>query len=200
LVARNGRLTSYDDQTGKVRWTKALTAIRLATSPGDLELAAGAGLVYLTGMEHPAASGPGTPVLLGINAMNGQLKWRFTPTPAVSVKILGPGLVSAESGTGVTWLDDLSPVTGRLRWRLVITSRTDPMLFAGGQLIAVTSTASTSTGSQRPWAVPRGMLTAIRSADGHRAWQVTLPTVVSFPPLAVPGGLLAYAAAVRLPC
>ena len=164
-------------------------------------LEADAGLVYLTGVEQPTASGPGTPVLLGINAVNGHLKWRFTPTPALSVKILGPGLVSVESGNGVTRLDDLSQVTGRLRWHLVITFSTDQIFFAGGRLIAVTSTASTSTSSSgRSWAVPRGLLTAIRSADGHRVWQVTLPTVVSFPLRAVPGGLLVYAAAVRLPC
>ena len=84
-------------------------------------------------------------------------------------------------------------------------SEADPRLAiaqaVGGQLIAVTSTASTSTNSgERSWAVPRGLLTAIRSADGHRVWQVTLPAVVSFPLLAAPGGLLVYAAAVRLPC
>jgi outer membrane protein assembly factor BamB len=200
LVAGNGRLTSYDDQTGKVRWTEALTPIQLAATPGELGLEADAGLAYLTGVQ-PAATGPGTPVLLGINAVNGQLKWRFTPAPAVSVKTLGPGLVSVESGNGITWLDDLSPATGRLRWRLAITGSTGQTLFAGGQLIAVTSTASTGAGSsERSWAVPRGLLTAIRSADGHRAWQVTLPTVVSFPLPAVPGGLLVYAAAIRLPC
>jgi outer membrane protein assembly factor BamB len=199
LVAGNGRLTSYGDRTGKVRWTEALTPIQLATSPGELGLTADADLVYLTGVERPTASGPRTPVLLGINAVNGQVKWRFTPTPAVSVKILGPGLVSAESGNGVTWLDDLSPVTGRPRWRRVLTFGTDQMLFAGGKLIGITTTASTGS-SDRPWAVPQGLLTAIRSADGRRAWQVTLPTVVSFPLLAAPGGLLVYAAAVRLPC
>src|SRR5262249_55966690 len=118
LGAGNGRLASYDVQTGKVRGTEAPTPIHLATSRGGLGLAADAGLVYWTGVEQPTASRPGTPVLLGIGSVNGQLKWRFTPTPAVSVKILGPGLVSVESGNGVTWLDDLSPVTGRLRWQL----------------------------------------------------------------------------------
>ena len=190
-VVGNGRLTSYDDQTGKVRWTEAPTPVRLAASPGELQLEADAGRVYLTGVQQSAASRPGTPVLLGINAVNGQLKWRFSPTTAASVKIPCPGLVSVESGNGVTWLDDLSPVTGRLRWQLVSTFSTDQMFFAGGQLIAVLSS------SERP---PRGWLTAIRSANGRRVWQLTLPTVVSFPPLAVPGGLLVYAAAVRLPC
>jgi outer membrane protein assembly factor BamB len=201
LAAGNGRLTSYDDQTGKVRWTEALTPIQLAASPGEPGLEAGAGLAYLTGVQQPAATGPGTPVLLGINAVNGQLKWRFTHTPAVSVKTLGPGLVSVDSGNGITWLDDLSPATGRLRWQRTITGSTGQTFFADGQLIAVTSTASTSTGSsERPWAVPPGLLTAIRSANGHRAWHVRLPAVVSFPLLAVPGGLLVYAAAIRLPC
>jgi hypothetical protein len=65
------------------------------------------------------------------------------------------------------------------------------MFFAGGRLIADTSTASTG---------PSGVLTAFRSADGHRAWQVRLPTTVSFPLGAVPGGLLVYASAVNNAC
>jgi len=48
-----------------------------ARRPG---LEADAGLVYLTGVRQRAASGLWTPVLLGINAVNGQLKWRFTAT------------------------------------------------------------------------------------------------------------------------
>ncbi len=194
LLAGNGRLTSYDDVTGKVRWSETLTPIKLETSPGELGLAAEAGLAYLTGVQQRPADGAfEIPVLLGLNAVNGQVKWQFTPASAQSVKVLGPGLISVESDNGVTGLDDLSPVTGRARWQLVTSFSTDQMFFAGGQLIAVTGTASTSTSE-------RSVLTAIRSADGHRVWQVTLPTVVSFPLSAVPGGLLVYAAAVINPC
>jgi len=195
LVAGSGWLTSYDDRSGKVWWAEALRPIRLAiiAGAGELGLAADAGLVYLTGVQQlpTAEGGSSTPVVLGISALNGQVKWRFTPALAVSAKILGPGLVSAESDSGVTWLDDLSPVTGRLRWQLVDSFSTDQMFFADRQLIADTSTASTGTS---------GLLTAIRSADGHRVWQVRLPTVVKYPLGVVPGGLLVYASAVNQAC
>jgi outer membrane protein assembly factor BamB len=190
LLAGDGHLTSYDDQTGEVRWTDALTSIQPPDSPGGLWLAADAGRVYLAGLRQPAAGGQGTAVVLGINPVNGRVEWRFTSAPATTIGLLGPGLVSAETGEGVTWLADLSPATGRLRWRLVTTFSTGQTFFAGGQLIALPSTSDSG----------RGLLTAIRSADGHRAWQVTLPTPVSFPPLAVPGGLLVNAARVTLPC
>jgi outer membrane protein assembly factor BamB len=195
LVAGSGTLTSYDDRTGKIRWTEALTPIRLAiiAGPGELGLAADAGLVYLSGVQQlPTTKGGfATPVVLGISALNGQVKWRFTPTLAVSTQIPGPGLVSAESSSAYTWLDDLSPVTGRLRWQLADTFSTDQMFFAGGQLIGDTS--PTITGSS-------DVLTAIRSADGHRVWQVRLPTVVRYPLGAVPGGLLVYASAINNAC
>jgi outer membrane protein assembly factor BamB len=188
LVAGDGRLTSYGDQTGEVRWAEALPPIQPPL--GGLWLAADADRVYLAGVQQSAADGPGTAVLLGVNPVNGRIEWRFTSAPATTIQILGPGLVSLETGEGVTWLDDLNPVTGRLRWRVVTTSATGAMLFAGGRLIAVLSTSDSG----------RGLLTAIDSADGHRAWQVTLPTVVSFPLLAAPGGLLVNAATVTLPC
>jgi outer membrane protein assembly factor BamB len=197
LLAANGRLTSYDDQTGKVRWTNALTSllnttpIELAASPGPLGLKADAGLVYLTDMlQQPGAIGPVTPVLLGINAVNGQLKWRFTLASEESATIVGPGLVSAESDDGVLSLDDLSPVNGQLRWQLVGIYGTEQMFFADGELAAITSISDSG----------QGLLTAIGSTDGHRVWQVTLPTVTAFPLLPVPGGLLVYDAAPTLPC
>ena len=202
LAAGSEWLTSYDDRTGKVRWTEALRPIRLAIIAGDqgpagpasdLGLAADAGLVYLTGVQRlPTgnASYP-TPVVLGISALNGQIKWRFSPTPAASVTMLGPGLLSVESDDGVARLEDLSPATGRPRRQLIDSFSADQTFFAGGHLIADTSTASTGTS---------GLLTAFRSADGHRVWQIRLPTSVSFPLLAVPGGLLIYDAAIRLPC
>lgn len=200
LAAGSGWLTSYDDQTGKVRWTEALRPIRLAIiagdlgptgAAGDLGLAADAGLVYLSGVQQlptTRASYP-TPVLLGISAVNGKVKWRFSPTPAEGVTVLGPGLLSVESDDG-RWLEDLNPVTGRPRWQLVDYGR-NQMFFADGRLIADTTKATTGTG---------GLLTAIDSADGQRVWQVRLPTVVSFPLGAVPGGLLVYASAVNNAC
>jgi len=200
LVAGSGWLTSYDDQTGKVRWTEALRPIRLAIiagdlgpagAAGDLGLAADAGLVYLSGVQQlptTKASYP-APVLFGISAVNGKVKWRFSPPAAVGVTVLGPGLLSVQSDDG-RWLEDLNPVTGRPRWQLADYG-SNQMFFAGGRLIADTTKATTGTG---------GLLTAIDSADGERVWQVRLPTVVSFPLGAVPGGLLVYASAVNNAC
>jgi outer membrane protein assembly factor BamB len=199
LAAGSGWLTSYDDRTGKVRWTEALRPIRLAIiagglgptgAAGDLGLAADAGLVYLSGVQQlPARGSYPTPVVLGISTVNGKVKWRCSPTTAVGVTVLGPGLLSVESHDRA-WLEGLNPATGRPRWQLDNTGR-NQMFFAGGRLIAVTSTSSTGTG---------GLLTAIDSADGQRVWQVRLPTVVSFPLGAVPGGLLVYASAVNNAC
>jgi outer membrane protein assembly factor BamB len=200
LAAGSGWLTSYDDQTGKVRWTEALRPIRLAIIAGDLGptgaaydlgLAADDGLVYLSGVRRlptTNASYP-TPVVLGISAVNGKVKWRYSPTPAVSVTVLGPGLLSVESNDG-SWLDNLNPATGRPRWQLADYGR-NQMFFAGGRLIAETSTATTGSG---------GVLTAIDSAVGQRVWQIRLPTRVSFPLGAVPGGLLVYASAINNAC
>jgi outer membrane protein assembly factor BamB len=128
--------------------------------------------------------------VLGINAVNGQLKWRFTPASAQSAMIVGPGLVSADSDDGVPSLYDLSPVTGQLRWQLADTYGFEQMFFADGELVAITSISDSG----------QGLLTAIGSADGDRVWQVTLPTVTAFPLLPVPGGLLVYDAAPTLPC
>jgi outer membrane protein assembly factor BamB len=202
LAAGGTTLTSYDDRTGKVRWTEALTPIQWATSPGELGLEADAGLVYLTGVQQQPPPGEfGTPVVLGINAANGHVKWRFTPTAAWSADVVGPGLVNVEADEdcgpdsagcreSVSRLDDLSPVTGRIRWQMLDYFSPDEMFFAGGRLIAGISTSNSE----------RGLLSAIRRADGHRVWQVTLPTVVKFPLGAVPGGLLVYASAVNNAC
>jgi hypothetical protein len=43
-------------------------------------------------------------------------------------------------------------------------------------------------------------LAAFRMSDGHRAWQITTTGTVQSPLSAVPGGVLAYAATVTLPC
>jgi outer membrane protein assembly factor BamB len=197
LVAGTTRLTSYDDQTGKVLWSDALTsllnttAVRLRASPG-VGLWAEAGLAYLTRVQQP--NGLFTVVVVGINAVNGQFKRRFGPIAAQSVNVLGPGLVSLESDLGMYWLDDFSPVTGRLRWREPVSGfSTHVRFFAAGHLIAITGPASTSNSEQ-------GLLTAVRSSDGRHVWHVPLPTVVSFPLQPVPGGLLVYAAPVQLPC
>ena len=120
LVAVNGRLTSYDDQTGQIRWTEPLMPIELAAGKPELGLQASAGLVYLTGVQQLAV-GQSTPVLLGISAADGRVKWRFVPSPpegTLDVYAAGLMSVTSESDSGGTWQDELDPATGRVRWQV----------------------------------------------------------------------------------
>jgi hypothetical protein len=59
LLAVFGQLTSYDDRTGRIRWTDALMPVCVAAIQGGLSLQAAAGLVYVTGVEPHGASYPG---------------------------------------------------------------------------------------------------------------------------------------------
>jgi outer membrane protein assembly factor BamB len=85
LFAANSQLTSYDDQTGRIRWTDALSAPPRAYDfvwPSSLETSAGQ--VYLTGSQQ-LADGQWAQVLLGISAADGRLRWRvveYSPPPA----------------------------------------------------------------------------------------------------------------------
>jgi outer membrane protein assembly factor BamB len=154
LVAVNGRLTSYDDRTGRVRWTEALMLRHLASVASRLSLAA-AGLVYLTGVQ-PLAGGQWTPVLLGISAADGRLKWRFVPSaPQGSLDAYAPGLVSVTSGSGATtWQDALDPATGRVRWQIASAYRAmaTPAGIVTGSDSGQMSLRDTLTGQTR-WTV-----------------------------------------------
>ncbi len=111
----NSSLTSYDDQTGHVRWTEALKP-GIDTQP---PLQASAGLVYLTAQVLQAAGGQPTWVLLGISAADGRVQWAAYG-PAGLPDPHAPGLMSvttsAYSGTSQ---DELDPATGRVRWQVV---------------------------------------------------------------------------------
>src|ERR1700685_3887127 len=84
----NSSLTSYDDRTGQVRWTEALS---LWIQPPLQETA---GLVYLTAELPQSGVGPPPLVLLGISAADGRVKWRLTPGQQVSLDVYAPGLMS----------------------------------------------------------------------------------------------------------
>jgi PQQ-like domain len=116
LLAVNGRLTSYDDRTGQVRWTEALRPIQVAYGANELSLRVYAGLVYLTAVQHKGEQW--APVLLGINAVNGRLKWRFVANPQEALDSYASGLVYATTNSGRAWLYHLDPATGRVRWRV----------------------------------------------------------------------------------
>jgi len=122
LYDANSQLTSYDDRTGQIRWTEALSAL-----PGadDVVWQASAGLVYLTGAVGQTG-GQGEQVLLGISAADGRVRWwvvvRFANTaPPDSLDPYAPGLISVTTSaySGGTSQDELDPATGRVRWQVV---------------------------------------------------------------------------------
>jgi outer membrane protein assembly factor BamB len=115
LLGRNGKLTSYDDRTGQIRWTDALMRVLLAPNLG---LQAAGGLLYLTGGVLHLAGGHWTPVLLGISVANGHVKWRFAPSPPGTLWVYAPRLMAVTSSSGGRWQDELDPATGRVRWRV----------------------------------------------------------------------------------
>jgi outer membrane protein assembly factor BamB len=116
LTAVNGQLTSYDDQTGQIRWTEALTPLALTAGSGDLSLQASGGLVYLTGVQQ-GIRWPPSQLLLGVSAADGHVEWQFTPSQPETLWVYAPGLMSATSSSGRIWQDELDPATGRVRWR-----------------------------------------------------------------------------------
>jgi outer membrane protein assembly factor BamB len=117
LLAVNGRLTSYDDRAGRVRWTEALMPIQLAHGPNELRLQVHADLVYLTAVQQRTAE-LWTPVLLVISAVNGRLEWRFAARSREVLDAYAAGLVYTTTNSGGARLYHLDPATGRMRWRV----------------------------------------------------------------------------------
>jgi outer membrane protein assembly factor BamB len=114
----NGQLTSYDDRTGRIRWTEAPMPLQLANDAGIAPvLQASAGLVYATGMQQSGV--PWAQVLLGISVADGRVKWRIVAGPQETVSAYAPGLMSVTSSSGRAWQDEFDPATGRVRWRAV---------------------------------------------------------------------------------
>jgi outer membrane protein assembly factor BamB len=120
LFNDGGRLTSYDDRTGQVRWTEALS-----DPPDDVVWQASTGLVYLTWAAE-FGGGRAKQVLLGIKAADGRVRWRvvvrFAHTaPPDSLDPSAPGLASVTTSaySGGTSQDELDPATGRVRWQVV---------------------------------------------------------------------------------
>jgi hypothetical protein len=74
LFADGTQLTSYDDRTGRVRWTEAPMPVTQVSLSG----AQASGLVYLTGGVWQDAGRQPAQVLLGISAADGRVRWRLT--------------------------------------------------------------------------------------------------------------------------
>lgn len=174
LFAVNGKLTSYDDRTGQIRWTDPQMPDLLA--PG-LGIQAAAGLVYVTAGVVHLAGGRWTPVLLGISAADGHVKWRFARSPPETLLNYAPALISVTSSSGRTWQDELDPATGRVRWQ--VASAYDAIATPAGILIGPgpdstdqISVRNTLTGQTR-WIARLGWLT--------REWQQQAAVLPFFP-------------------
>jgi outer membrane protein assembly factor BamB len=221
LFAVIDQLTSYDDRTGQVRWTDGLRTLEPGGSTGEPGLLASAGQVYLPqGLQvlgisaadgrvkwrfapsPPEAVDAYAPGLVSVTSSSGgtwqdeldpatgRVRWQVASayqaiaTPAGIITGTGP-----ESTDQVSLRDTL---TGQARWTATLAGpnlgwQHAPALpvFPAGPLLIVPAAAP--EGSQGP-----GQLVAFRMADGHRAWQVTIPGPAAAPPSAVPGGMLVY--------
>jgi outer membrane protein assembly factor BamB len=120
LFSANSQLTSYDDRTGRVRWTEALRPWT-ELDPGSTQAS---GLVYLTGevlQGVQGAAGHWAQVLLGISAATGRVQWRIVASPPGSLDPYAPGLMSVTVSAypGGASQEALDPATGRVRWKVV---------------------------------------------------------------------------------
>jgi outer membrane protein assembly factor BamB len=119
LLAVGGKLTSYADRTGQIRWADMPMPFSLAATMGEQSVQAAAGLVYVTGVElQGGAGGQPRQVLFGISATDGRVKWQFAPSQPETLGNYAPGLLSVTSSSGRTWQDEIDPATGRVRWQV----------------------------------------------------------------------------------
>jgi outer membrane protein assembly factor BamB len=216
----DGRLASYDDQTGQLQWADTLEpAPQYAAGLAEQGLQVAAGLAYLTGVQ-------GGEQVLGIGVADGRVKWQFGPRAGVTLTAYSPGLVSVLSNTGGQWQDKLDPVTGRVRWQVATpfraTATAAGVVFGPtGDGVAQVSLRDTLTGQVRwtadsstppvllagPLLITQAadpdspyLLAALRTSDGHRAWQTTIPEPPQAPLSATPGGILVYTATIPHYC
>ena len=156
---------------GRVKW-------RLVASPRETLSAYAPGLMSVTSSSGGAWQDDFDPA-------TGRLRWQAasayqaTATPA--------GTVTAPGNDSTDQISVHNALTGQTRWTATLAGlnlrwQQSPALavLPDGPLVIV------------PAASPdgRGLLTAFRMSDGHRAWQVTIPDPVTALPSAVPGGIL----------
>jgi outer membrane protein assembly factor BamB len=119
VLATNSQLISYDDRTGQVRWTEG--GSWPWESPASLQTAAG--LVYLVSQVQQGNGGQVTPVVVGISAADGRVRWRLAPRgllDTLGLDAYAPGLMSIQTSTSAdgSAQEELDPATGRVRWRV----------------------------------------------------------------------------------
>ncbi|HYZ52774.1 MAG TPA: PQQ-binding-like beta-propeller repeat protein [Streptosporangiaceae bacterium] len=222
VTGAGGRLTGYDDRSGRVRW-------RLSGVPSDPVLQALAGLVLVTS----GSQGPHDPTALtAVSPATGRVAWRFDPgTPVTVLSADRAGLAVTTYANRRLYLID--PASGRVRWHAAtfiaqdtvpLVTATDVYSMEGGavdypvQRIADRNAANgklrwaralaaqaigpqpvlrigTQVVAQTNSGKPDGKapLLAFHAGSGQPAWRVDLPTLVQAPPVLVPGGLLVQA-------
>ncbi len=225
IFGENGRLTGYDDRTGRPRWTTggvpAQPAIQLA-----------GGLVLVTSN----ARGPGiTTALTAVVPGTGRIAWRFDPGEPLTVLSAAAGLtVAAYVFNRRLYL--LDPRTGRLRWQadtfvaqgtVPLVTQTDVLVVEGQQTVRLVDRAAADgrvrwqdtlaeppLGQQQvlqagPLAVLQGdagrpeapaPLLAYQLTRGRLAWRVDLPTFVQSPPVLGSGQMLVQSADLIYAC
>jgi outer membrane protein assembly factor BamB len=218
IYGLNGRLTGYDDLTGRPHWT----ASGLPQSP-TIQLTAGLALV--TSNEQ----GPGiSTALTAVIPATGRIAWRFNPGTPVTVLSSGPvGLTLAIYDPRRLYLVD--PRTGRLRWQastavgldtVPLVTRTAVVAVEGIQTVRLVTRngadgrviwqdplteppVGAPVAQVGPLAVLQGEprhsgasapLLAYQMASGRLAWRADMPTFVQTPPVLVPGGILVLSA------
>jgi outer membrane protein assembly factor BamB len=216
IYGENGRLTGYDDETGRPVWTIT------EGLPQDQILQPLGGLVLVTSNEQ----GPYDPTALtAVVPATGRIAWRFDPGQPVTVLSAGPaGLAVTVYYNRQLYL--LDPRTGRPRWQV-------GTFMAQGTLPLITPSAVIAVEGQQParlvardtvdgrviWqdtlaqppvgnqsVTQAGALAMVQGepsrpgepapllgydlAGGRLAWRVSLPTFVAMPPVPVTGGFL----------
>jgi outer membrane protein assembly factor BamB len=216
IYGLNGRLTGYDDRTGRPRWT----ASGLPQSP-TIQLTAGLALVT-SNTQGPGISTALTAVIPG----TGHIAWRFDRGEPLTVLAAGPAGLTLAAYVFNRWLYLLDPRTGRLRWQaqtfvtldnIPLVTRTNVLVLEGlqtvrlvdrnaadGRVIWQDTLTNPPVGGQPvnqagPLALLQGgprapgtpaPLLAYDKASGRLAWRTDMPTFVQSPPVLVPGSLL----------
>jgi outer membrane protein assembly factor BamB len=226
IYGLNGRLTGYDDRTGRPRWT----ARGLPQAPA-IQLTGG--LVLVTSNEQ----GPGiSTALTAVIPGTGHIAWRFDRGEPLTVLAAGPAGLTVAAYVFNRWLYLLDPRTGRLRWQaqtfvtednIPLVTRTDVLVLEGlqtvrlvdrnaadGRVIWQNTLTNPPVGSQpvtqagslallpggpRVPGTPAPLL-AYDRASGRLAWRTDMPTFVQSPPVLAAGGILVQSADLIYAC
>jgi outer membrane protein assembly factor BamB len=218
IFGGNGRLTGYDDVTGRPIWT-------VSGLPQDQIVQMAGGLALVTSN----AQGPGQPTALtAVVPATGRIAWRSDPGQPVTVLSAGP------AGLTVTVYFDrrlylLDRRTGRPRWQantfvvqgtVPLVTRTTVIAAEGLQRVRLVARDATDgrviwqdalaqpplgnqmiaqAGAENPLAVLQGepgrphepaLLLAFHLTSGRLAWRASLPAFVPVVPMPVTGGFL----------